>query len=199
MKLRDAAVPAPDPWYRPDAAVERRLAAWKPDARNEAVPPAHLRVVVDDLCGRWESDRFFDHADLTFTPTGHGIYRVHVQAHLCNSYWAHERTATYRDGVVTLDRPIDDSWDRYRKLYTVRLDGQIRLVSAASVGSAAERSRLGPIPKPKRGARDGMPEELRRALNDPMRRLRDTAFTPPKRTLHATPWSPATAPRIRLW
>ena len=62
-------------------------------------------------------------------------YRVEFFTSGCLRRWALERTATYWDGVLTLNRPVREYASKtYDRLYAVRINGEECLLPACSVG-----------------------------------------------------------------
>ena len=107
--------------------IEKELAHWKPGKQNQAVPTRQLACVVGDPSGVWLSD---EGSKIKLFPLGHNQYRVLFATRGCLGNWTLERTATYGNGILLLNRPVMEYCPAtYNRLFTIRTPQGIRLIS----------------------------------------------------------------------
>lgn len=112
--------------------IERNLAHWKPTPENHATPPAKLRYIASDISGVWMhgSGEEYTKIKLSAIAMRPGTYRVIWEAVGETYSFLLERTATYRGGVLMLDRPVEEYISSpYKRLFTIKTPQGIRLIS----------------------------------------------------------------------
>jgi hypothetical protein len=135
LSLARGAVPS-EKEYGSTREVEKRLADWKPTKENDQVPRPGLRSPKTDVAGRWEirSDGNLQVSTLTVRRLGQSDFEVELWHGCCVAHWRLKRTARYADGVLVLDRPVEEPYGRvYRRLYAVRIAGRECLLPDVSV------------------------------------------------------------------
>jgi hypothetical protein len=103
---------------------ERELSKWKSDPKHEAVPDPSICHAEIDPSGEWISDGGLMGTTLSIQKKSNQEYDVDWYTWGCLSRWRLHRTATYTDGVLKLNRPVDAycCWSTFDKLYAVQLD-----------------------------------------------------------------------------
>ncbi|MCE9548083.1 MAG: hypothetical protein K8T25_21630 [Planctomycetia bacterium] len=103
---------------------------------DTAPPPEALRVRAVELTGTW-TDRV-GYTQFTIKPLADGrcsvLFHSRVRCGLGGSVQL-ERTATFDDGVLQLDRPVFELYGgaTYRRLYTVKMMDKIYLLPSVHV------------------------------------------------------------------
>ncbi len=116
------------------AYIETELSTWKPSARNNARPSASLLHRQGDPTGTWDVDTGMDGSRLVINRLPDGSLAVTFTTSGCLRGWKLERTGAYRNGVLTLDKPVEEYGDlTYQRLYLVRAAGRNFLVADAAV------------------------------------------------------------------
>jgi hypothetical protein len=129
--------------------IERGLASWKPGKEERLSPTGNLRNPSMSLQGTWLVHTGMDHSELSLTPASSGGWNVVFSTGGCLSSWTLKRTAAFRDGVLRLNRPVEEYAPRtYRLLHAVRRAGRDYLVPAPSLAefekeAPRDRSLLG--------------------------------------------------------
>jgi hypothetical protein len=125
-----------DPDYEPSTSwKEKELEGWQPGPENASVPMRTIRHPKMDITGDWRAGSI-GHAStgLSISRSLLGTYTVRLDASGCLGGWHLNRTGRYADGVLTLDRPIEDYFMlKYKKLYAVRIGGQEHLLPSAAI------------------------------------------------------------------
>jgi hypothetical protein len=105
------------------------LDKWKPGPEHDVLPHNTVGVQDMDVTGQWT---YRWRPTFGIDPRTDGGYSVKfVSNHRC-THCELQRTATYEQGVLTLDRPVKEiAGPTYQKLYTVRIDGEDCLLPAA--------------------------------------------------------------------
>lgn len=108
--------------------MERDLAHWKPE-KVWANPFAQELAIDADLSGTWKRPGRMDLAEIQFTSKGNGRYGVEFTSVGCLNGWRLLRTATFKDGVILLNKPVKDyaGWT-YDRLYSTHVGSETRLV-----------------------------------------------------------------------
>jgi hypothetical protein len=101
---------------------------------------AEDNVVDADLAGAWTDRTQF--TKLRFTPLAEGGFKVSFLSRArcgLGGCVKLERTATYHNGVVLLDRPVQELLgERYQRLYTLLVDQDLYLVPSIRVADVLE-------------------------------------------------------------
>jgi len=117
------------------SVVERKLDHWLPTKENAQVPRAAIRSPQTDISGVWEVHRGHGGSSLAITRSGPETYDVVLDTHGCLDWWKLRRTGRYSDGVLVLNRPVQEYFPlTYQKLYAVRTSSSEYLVPDAGVG-----------------------------------------------------------------
>src|SRR4051812_38512522 len=107
--------------------VERRLSKWKPGIVDQTTPSSAIWIKKADLTGKWSTEHYMDGSTLALTPTGPDTYSVEFTTAGCMAAWKLPRTATFRDGMLTFNKAVDEyAPATYDRVYTVRLNGKVR-------------------------------------------------------------------------
>ena len=128
--------------------IERKLAAWKPTAENETTPRRTLLSTTGDISGTWRVSRGMDGSTLWIRSSTPGRYVVSFRTGGCLSRWTLKRHGQYGDGVLSLNKPVEEYFPlTYSRLYVLTVAGQLYLVPDASVrdfekGVTADGSRV---------------------------------------------------------
>jgi hypothetical protein len=117
--------------------TERELPIEFPDALEwesieEPVPQQRYLAPETPIVGKWARFSGDDAAVLIITSLEDSRYRVEFEAGGDLGGWKLDRVGEYHEGVFTLNRPVLEYLPReYRKLYAVRLQGSVYLVSSS--------------------------------------------------------------------
>lgn len=115
--------------------AEEELADWKPESECPTKLHESLLDNALDPAGRWVNNCVHDAGNtLTLVRTAEGEYEVIFRTSGGLLSWQLSRTATYRDGVLTLNRPVQEyaPWI-YQRLYPARIDGNQYLIPSHGV------------------------------------------------------------------
>jgi hypothetical protein len=114
--------------------VEAELAKWSPTTADAQVPPEKLRDRSIGIEGEWIGRTGMDSARLNIKRRPDNDYEVEFATSGCLSRWRLTRKGTYRDGTLTLDRPVQEYCPiTFKTLYAIRVDGKELLLPAPSV------------------------------------------------------------------
>jgi hypothetical protein len=109
--------------------VERELDRWKPTKENDWAPSPTIRSPQTDIAGNWGVSHVFDGTSLIITRSGPGNYDITLHSASCLTGWTLRRTGHYSDGVLVLNRPVQEFPSiTYQKLYAVRIGSKECLV-----------------------------------------------------------------------
>ncbi len=116
--------------------VEAELAKWSPKAADLQVPPEKLRDSSIEVEGDWIGRTGMDSARMSIQRRSSNDYDIDFATSGCLSHWELRRTGTYRDGVLTLDRPVQEYCPiTFKTLYAIRVDGKELLLPASNVSN----------------------------------------------------------------
>lgn len=118
-------------------AVEAQLSKWKRGKENEAALALHQKdiVVARDISGVWLRDSGMDSTKLKLFSVGPNVYKIILSTGGCLGHWTLERTGVYKDGVLLLNRPLEEYTPLiYDRLFTIRTPAGVRLISEAALG-----------------------------------------------------------------
>ncbi len=125
-----------DPDYEPSTSwKEKELEGWQPGPENASVPIQAIRHPRMDVTGVWSAGSI-GHAStrLSISRSLTGTYTVRLGASGCLGGWHLNRTGRYADGVLTLDRPVEDYFTlKYKRLYAVEIGGKEYLLPSAAI------------------------------------------------------------------
>ena len=113
---------------------ERRLARWKPGPYDEIPPKAPIRAPHARIEGLWLRREGRHGNSLEIVADAPATYRVGFHSY----HLTLERTATFHDGVLSFDRPVEEVLPRttiLRKFFAIRVEGREYLVPAARVAA----------------------------------------------------------------
>ena len=114
--------------------VEEDLDHWKPKGDALREPASAIRSPEVDILGEWTVHRGLDLSTLSITPSDRADYQVEFATSGCLFHYRLHRTGTYSNGVLTLNRPVEEYFPlTYQKLYAVRIAGQEWLLPAAAI------------------------------------------------------------------
>ncbi|MGC4044914.1 MAG: hypothetical protein QM758_14060 [Armatimonas sp.] len=119
------------------AAIEARLSKWKRSKESEAALALHQKdiVVAGDISGFWLNGNDMALTSLKLFPIGPNTYKILFSAGGCLGHWRLERTGVYKDGVLLLNRPVEEYGSSpYDRLFTIRTPAGIRLISEFAMG-----------------------------------------------------------------
>ena len=113
---------------------EKKLRLWNPTKKNDATPKAELLVAKLSLKGTWTVGYGMESTSLAISPSRSGSYSVEFRTSGCLDGWRLHRTATFKDGTLLLNRPVEEySPITYRRLFALRIKGKNYLVPDCSV------------------------------------------------------------------
>ena len=120
--------------------TERRLARWTPGPGDELPPMAAIRDRDAPIAGTWTCRWHRSGSSLTITPDAAKTYSVRFSSSACTRQITLDRSATFRDGVLTLDLAVEEVSPRAisRKFFAIRVGGAAYLVPAARVARLME-------------------------------------------------------------
>jgi hypothetical protein len=128
-----------------NASTELRLASWKPSRIDRATPKAAIWIKTAEVAGKWGNSSGLDSTHIALVLTGGKSYQVNFRTHGCLGHWVLHRTAKYDDGTIVFDKPVEGYSDGvYDRLYTVKIDGQVRLIAPKNLPSAGDRQKASP-------------------------------------------------------
>ncbi len=118
--------------------VEARLEKWKPSKKNLEKPAKSIMASDVDIEGVWLAHRGLDHTSLHISKTNANL-SINFYTSGCLSRWQLNRTGLFTNGVLTLNRPVDEYYPlTYMTLYAIQIEGIDYLVSSAAVGKLQE-------------------------------------------------------------
>ncbi|HEY3244901.1 MAG TPA: hypothetical protein VGM03_16290 [Phycisphaerae bacterium] len=98
------------------------------------MPPEKLRDGSIDIEGDWIRRTRLDSARMRVKHRSSNHYDVEFATSGCLSRWQLKRTGSYRDGVLTLNRPVQEYCPiTFNTLYAIRADGKELLVPAPNI------------------------------------------------------------------
>ncbi|MFN0138128.1 MAG: hypothetical protein ACKVS9_18645 [Phycisphaerae bacterium] len=114
--------------------IEQELADWSPSVADAQAPPEYLRNRSVAIEGVWIGRTDMDYASMTITRRADNNYDVEFVTGGSLSSWCLKRTASYRDGVLTLDRPVREYCPiTFKSMFTIQVDGKELLLPASTV------------------------------------------------------------------
>lgn len=114
--------------------VEARLEGWRPQDDDDVVPPDRCRVPSMEITGEWLCESRLIRASLTIHSREDGKYSVDFSTSGCLRRWRLHRVGTFDDGVLMLDKPVQEySSVTFNKMYAIRLGHQEMLLPAPNV------------------------------------------------------------------
>lgn len=124
-----------DKWTRESSArMEAELAKWTPSATDKQVPPEKLRDRSFDIEGDWIGRTGMDSAQMSIKRRSDREYDIDFATGGCLDHWKLKRTGSYHDGVLTLDRPVQEYCPiTFKTMYAIRVDGKELLLPAPNV------------------------------------------------------------------
>lgn len=115
--------------------LEKRLAEWTPQPYDRDVPMAAIRDPQIDVEGHWFADSTYTVSKMRISMLPSEHYAVELSTRGCLSNWELKRTAVFYDGILFLDKPVQDyGLDTFDRLFAVRLDGQACLLPPRLIG-----------------------------------------------------------------
>ena len=104
---------------------------WAPGPEQSVAPDEDMRVEKVDISGEWT---YGYRTIFWIRPHKDDGYQVRFHSHSRSRSCNLERTATYEQGVLVLNRPVKEMHGlAYQRLYTVRIDGRDYLLPSARV------------------------------------------------------------------
>lgn len=114
--------------------IEKKLAAWSPGIKDKQVPPDKIRDRSVDIEGDWIGRTGMDSAKMSIKRRSGDGYEVRFSTSGCLSRWQLKRTGTYQDGVLVLNRPVQEYCPiTFQTLYAIHVDGKNYLLPSCSV------------------------------------------------------------------
>ena len=124
----------PDSATRARRAIMQRIRSWKPSAADTTAPDSRRLVPDLELVGHWSVRRHLNGSSLEIQKLPSGEFRVRFATGGCLGSYEAVQTATFRDGILTLDEPVAEYLPAvYDRLYAVRVADEVRLLPAARV------------------------------------------------------------------
>jgi hypothetical protein len=116
--------------------IEKKMDRWKPGKKDRLTPPSANWVLKGDLTGKWSTKSRMEWSTLALTSIGSNTYSVAFQTGGCLARWKLSRRATFKDGTLSFNRPIEEyAPATYDRAYLVRLGGKLRLISPGGLSS----------------------------------------------------------------
>jgi len=114
--------------------IKRRIAEWDRDRPPVAKPNASLLASDILLEGKWEVHRHLQSSAIEISRNPPWQYQIAFSTSGCLGGLTLERTGTYVDGTLSLDKPVGEYLPlTYDRLYAVRIEGTDYLLPEASV------------------------------------------------------------------
>lgn len=114
--------------------LDQEFRNWDAGAQERLVPPDAIRAPDLDISGEWCVSRGYDSTFLTIRPVSGDRYEVCFATHGCVGGWKLHRVATFREGVLVLDEPVEEYFPlMYARLYPVKITGEDCLISSDGV------------------------------------------------------------------
>lgn len=116
--------------------IEQALSHWKRTSRKNPPVSAHISSVAGDLSGEWTTKSGTTIKLFIVKPN---TYHVIFSSGRCLSHWTLERTGTYKDGTLLLNRPVMETYDIdsdpwiYNRLFTTDTPKGQYLISDAAL------------------------------------------------------------------
>jgi hypothetical protein len=118
--------------------MEARLKNWQAPEGLQ-LPPDSIRISSVALEGSWLGRTGMDSARMNITRREDDTFDVEFVAGGCLGRWQLSRTATYSDGILELDRPVQEYCPiTFKRLYTIRVDGTELLLPETNVAALME-------------------------------------------------------------
>jgi len=116
------------------AHVDERLSKWTPGKEDSRQPNKKIMAADTEIVGEWVVNRGgHDYTTLSISRNGDRL-SISFYTGGCLTEWELERTGMFSEGVLLLDRPVEEYLPlTYKKLYAGRIDGKELLVSSAAV------------------------------------------------------------------
>lgn len=116
------------------AWAEKQLLGWQPGPEHSQLPIRSIRHRKMEIAGEWDRRGGHDGSHLSIEPSGKHTYAVAFRTAGCFGDWHLERSAKYINGVLTLDRPVEEqNGFTYKRLYAVRIAGEEYLLPSVAV------------------------------------------------------------------
>lgn len=124
-----------DKWTRESSTrMEAELAKRSPGSADKQVPPEKLRDRSLDIEGDWIGRTGMDSAQMSIKRRSEREYDIDFATGGCLGHWKLKRTGSYHEGVLTLDRPVQEYCPiTFKTLYAVRVDGKELLLPASNI------------------------------------------------------------------
>ena len=121
-------------WMSP--IVEEELATWEPDHEDLVPMISDIHKPDMEIAGSWTTLMILDGSTLEIQENEDGTYSIDFSTGGCLSNWDLKRTGTYANGVLRLDKPVEEyGSSTYDTLYPVRVDGLDYLISQSRIRS----------------------------------------------------------------
>jgi hypothetical protein len=126
-----------------DPRLEKKLERWQPGAKDSRAPPDEFLNANPSLPGIWTkgAGRASVYLQFTANPKSQFNVKCTIVGDALPSGWTTDRTATYKNSVITFNRPVSLKTTICQKLYSVRVGGKDLLVSPADIGNLLYRVR----------------------------------------------------------
>lgn len=113
---------------------ESELINWKSGPDQDRKPRKSLRDCTISIEGDWLRGGHLETTTLDIKRIGPSNYSIEFYTTGCLSRWKLSRTATYSDGVVKFDRPVQEYVSRtYDRLYAIRIAGEECLIPPCNI------------------------------------------------------------------
>ena len=124
-------------WMSP--IVEEELAKWEPDHEDLVPMISDIHKPDMEIAGSWTTPIIHEGTTLEIQEDLDGTYSIDFSTGGCLSDWDLKRTGTYGNGVLRLDKPVEEYGSSpYDTLYPVHVDGYDYLISQSSIRFLSE-------------------------------------------------------------
>ena len=119
--------------------TEGKLTKWEPDHEDLVPMISDIHKPDVEIAGSWTTLGGFSGSTLEIQEDEDGTYSIDFSTGGCLSDWDLKRTGTYANGVLRLDKPVEEYISSpYDALYPVRVGGLDYLISQWSIRFLSE-------------------------------------------------------------
>lgn len=112
----------------------KKLSQWDTTKEYSKIPYFAKLVLNIDLEGDWEMSTGFTSTTIHFKKNGKNQYKIFLETSGCLEDFQLERTATFDNGIIVLDKPVEHYEPLiYRKLYVVFNQGNEYLIPSQNL------------------------------------------------------------------
>jgi len=122
--------------------IEESIAEYYRPENEYQVPPGKGKIVDHiQLEGTWSNPGEFSYTSITFEKRCAGNYGVKFYSGGCEMEWTLDREATYKKGVITFDKPVEEYLPAlYTRMYTIQFNETVYLLASERIEDFEEEN-----------------------------------------------------------